>query len=63
MDHLSSTCGADSQVKTGIRLVVDEGYHTYWLNPGDGGMKISVKWELPTGWSAGNSSTRSRSVS
>jgi DsbC/DsbD-like thiol-disulfide interchange protein len=50
----ASTCGAGSQVKTGIRLVVDEGYHSYWLNPGDGGMKISVKWELPTGWAAGD---------
>ncbi len=41
-------------MKTGIRLVVDEGYHTYWLNPGDGGMKTSVKWDLPEGWAAGN---------
>ena len=49
----SLTCGAGSQVKTGIRLVVDEGYHTYWLNPGEGGMKTSVKWELPAGWTAG----------
>ena len=50
----SKTCEAGMQVKTGIRLVVDEGYHTYWINPGDGGMKISVKWELPPGWTAGN---------
>lgn len=50
----SFACNTDSQLKTGIRLVVDEGYHTYWLNPGEGGMKISVKLELPTGWSAGD---------
>lgn len=49
----SQTSVAGIQVKTGIRLVVDEGYHTYWINPGEGGMKISVKWELPTGWTAG----------
>ncbi len=48
----SRTCGAGLQVVTGIRLVVDEGYHTYWVNPGEGGMKMSVKWNLPAGWKA-----------
>lgn len=48
----SQTCGAGMQLKTGLRLAVDEGFHTYWVNPGEGGMKISVKWELPAGWTA-----------
>ncbi|MES2660243.1 MAG: protein-disulfide reductase DsbD domain-containing protein [Verrucomicrobiota bacterium] len=48
----SKTCEAELPLKTGIRLAVDEGWHTYWINPGDGGMKISVKWELPEGWTA-----------
>ena len=40
-------------VETGIRMVIDEGHHTYWINPGEGGMKTSVSWELPPGWTAG----------
>jgi DsbC/DsbD-like thiol-disulfide interchange protein len=41
-------------VQTAVRLVLDEHWHTYWINPGEGGMKISVKWELPAGWTAGS---------
>lgn len=44
---------AGKPVQTAVRLVVDDGWHTYWENPGEGGMKISVKWELPVGWTAG----------
>jgi len=46
----STTIASDAEVTTGLRLVVDPGYHTYWVNPGEGGMKPSVKWELPPGW-------------
>lgn len=49
----SVACPPGSSVSTGIRLVMDAGWHTYWSNPGEGGMKISVKWELPPGWKAG----------
>jgi len=50
----SRTTEAEMPVMTGIRLAVDEGYHTYWINPGEGGMKMSVKWDLPEGWVAGD---------
>ena len=49
----SATYAGGKPVQTGIRLVLDKGWHTYWLNPGEGGMKISVIWELPAGWTAG----------
>lgn len=49
----SSSYEAGKTVKTGIRLVMDKGWHTYWSNPGEGGMQLSVKWELPEGWTAG----------
>lgn len=49
----SATYQAGKPVQTAVRIVVDEGWHTYWENPGEGGMKISVKWELPAGWTAG----------
>ncbi len=48
----SRSTGAGMPVKTAIRLAVDEGYHTYWVNPGEGGMPLAVKWELPAGWVA-----------
>jgi DsbC/DsbD-like thiol-disulfide interchange protein len=49
----SPTCEPGKPVQTALRLVVDEHWHTYWSNPGEGGMKLAVKWELPTGWTAG----------
>jgi len=35
-----------------IRLRVEEGWHTYWKNPGEIGMPISVEWQLPSGFTA-----------
>jgi DsbC/DsbD-like thiol-disulfide interchange protein len=53
-DWLTATSAyqAGKPVVTALRLVLDDGWHTYWSNPGEGGMKISVKWELPEGWTA-----------
>lgn len=36
-----------------LRLVHDEHWHTYWLNPGDSGLATKLKWVLPPGFSAG----------
>lgn len=46
----SKTSEAGKPVQTALRLVLDDGWHTYWTNPGDAGMKLSVEWELPPGW-------------
>ncbi len=37
----------------GIKEIPDQGWHTYWINPGDAGLAPTVKWHLPTGASAG----------
>lgn len=37
----------------GIELRMDEGWHTYWKNPGDSGLATSVQWTLPEGFEAG----------
>lgn len=37
----------------GLRLAMDEHWHTYWLNPGDSGLATKIRWELPDGFSAG----------
>lgn len=33
-----------------IRLKLDEGWHTYWENPGDNGMPARWNWNLPDGF-------------
>ena len=37
----------------GIRLQMENGWHTYWRNPGDSGLPTRAKWELPAGFAAG----------
>ncbi|MGJ8645244.1 MAG: protein-disulfide reductase DsbD domain-containing protein [Luteolibacter sp.] len=40
-------------IRTIIRMTVNEGWHTYWINPGEGGMELSLEAELPEGWTIG----------
>ena len=37
----------------GLRLEMRDGWHSYWLNPGDSGMETTIEWVLPPGVSAG----------
>jgi len=37
----------------GLRLRMDEHWHTYWKNPGDSGLPTKIRWTLPEGWRAG----------
>ncbi len=37
----------------GIELTMKPGWHTYWRNGGDSGEPTTVRWDLPTGLSAG----------
>lgn len=36
-----------------VRLRMDDGWHTYWKNPGDSGLGTQVQWRLPPGFEAG----------
>jgi thiol:disulfide interchange protein/DsbC/DsbD-like thiol-disulfide interchange protein len=36
-----------------LRLKMDRGWHTYWLNPGDSGLPTTIAWQLPGGLTAG----------
>ena len=36
-----------------VRLHPDDGWHTYWRNPGDTGLPTRVDWQLPDGVTAG----------
>ncbi len=36
-----------------LHLHMDEGWHTYWINPGDAGLATTIAWTLPPGFKAG----------
>jgi thiol:disulfide interchange protein DsbD len=36
-----------------LRLKMDPGWHTYWVNYGDSGIETTIAWQLPPGWTAG----------
>lgn len=36
-----------------LEIKVEEGWHIYWLNPGDSGQPVSVAWTLPESAQAG----------
>ena len=37
-----------------LRITMDAGWHSYWLNPGDAGQPASIDWEIPSGFRAGD---------
>ncbi len=37
----------------GLRLVMDDGWHSYWRNAGDSGLPTALEWDLPDGFEAG----------
>ena len=41
------------EVELAIHMRPKPGWHGYWLNPGDAGLPMDVKWRLPPGFSAG----------
>ena len=40
-------------VTLGIYLKPDPKWHAYWINPGDAGKEVSMRWTLPEGFEAG----------
>ena len=41
------------EVELAIDMRPAPGWHGYWLNPGDAGLPMEVKWQLPPGFEAG----------
>src|ERR1044072_4712215 len=41
------------EVELAIVMKPRPGWHGYWLNPGDAGLPMEVKWQLPPGYSVG----------
>ena len=44
---------AGGEVELAIRMIPATGWHGYWRNPGDAGLPMDVKWQLPKGFVAG----------
>ncbi|MCC7304697.1 MAG: thioredoxin family protein [Alphaproteobacteria bacterium] len=42
------------EIRIAIEQSIDEGWHTYWKNPGDSGTAPRVTWTLPEGFSTGD---------
>jgi len=38
----------------GLRLLMDQGWHSYWKNPGAAGTPTSIEWNMPAGFAAGS---------
>ena len=45
---------AGGEVELAIHMRPAAGWHGYWLNPGDAGLPMDVRWHLPKGFSAGH---------
>ncbi|MGB5324309.1 MAG: thioredoxin family protein [Pseudomonadales bacterium] len=41
------------QQQFALRLEPEQGWHTYWINPGDSGKATALSWQLPRGIRAG----------
>ncbi len=55
LDHEAAAPG--SRVLAAVRLAMPEHWHTYWLNPSEGGLggqATTLEWELPDGITAGD---------
>jgi DsbC/DsbD-like thiol-disulfide interchange protein len=37
-----------------LHLRMQDGWHTYWQNPGDAGLATAIRWVLPEGFTAGD---------
>lgn len=48
-----TTIGPGETVAVGIEQNIYEGWHTYWINPGDSGAPAELDWDMPEGFTAG----------
>src|SRR5580692_9503205 len=44
---------APGQVLAGLYFKLENGWHVYWMNPGDAGQPPKINWTLPSGVTAG----------
>jgi len=49
----SSALRPGATTTVALRVTMDEGWHTYWTNPGDAGLPLTAKWTVPKGVTVG----------
>jgi thiol:disulfide interchange protein DsbD len=49
----TSSIAPGSKITLALRQVIEPGWHTYWINPGDSGLPTTIDWSLPPGFAAG----------
>ena len=49
----ADTAPPGETVLAGVQLAMEPGWHTYWKNPGESGQATKIKWQLPSGVTAG----------
>jgi thiol:disulfide interchange protein len=52
LSEVSAVAAGDS-FTVAVKLMPDQGWHTYWINPGDSGLATTLAWQLPSGSEAG----------
>ncbi len=58
-NHMKAQLLAEQPARPGetitlaLHFTPEPGWHGYWLNPGDAGYGMDLKWDLPAGWQAG----------
>ncbi len=59
VQHATATWATTQSANTGgpiqtvIHMKVEAGWHTYWKNPGEGGIPIQIEAKLAEGWTLG----------
>ena len=48
-----SAVAPGGHVAIALEEKIHDGWHTYWINPGDAGAPTTIDWTLPAGWKAG----------
>lgn len=49
--YANATAGVPGQtIRVAIEQTIAPGWHTYWLNPGDSGEAMKIKWDMPSGY-------------
>jgi DsbC/DsbD-like thiol-disulfide interchange protein len=49
----TKTATTGGLIQTVIKMKVSDGWHTYWKNPGEGGIPLKIEAKLPDGWKLG----------
>lgn len=48
----ADTVAPGGTIAVALEENIRQGWHTYWVNPGDAGAPTEIQWTLPAGWSA-----------